>query len=86
MKRGSACFLVGGTPYAINNICTHGNACLTDGEIDGFLIECPLHAGLFDLRSGRACSAPAVRHTQTYPVKVEDGQVFVGIGVSEVAG
>jgi len=78
-------FLVDGTLYAINNLCTHGNACLTDGELDGCLIECPLHAGLFDLRSGKACGAPAVKHAQTYPVTIEDGHVLVQIVTAAAA-
>ena len=39
--------------------CTHGAADLCDGYFDGRFIECPLHQGLFDARSGKAKSAPA---------------------------
>ena len=39
--------------------CTHGAANLCDGYFDGIYIECPLHQGLFDVRTGKAKAAPA---------------------------
>ena len=79
-------FFVAGEVYAIDNLCTHGNACLTDGALEGHLVECPLHAGLVDLRSGKAVGAPITRDSRTYPVKVEQGEVFVAIEPLIMAG
>lgn len=70
-------FKVDETVYALDDICTHGNALLSDGEMDGHGIECPLHAGLFDVRSGRAMCAPLTRDARCHAVKVEAGVVYV---------
>jgi len=77
-------FLIEGEVYAIDNLCTHGNACLTEGTLEGHLVECPLHAGLVDLRTGRPAGAPITRESRIYPVKVEDGHVFINIVASAV--
>ncbi|MBI3144282.1 MAG: non-heme iron oxygenase ferredoxin subunit [Pseudogulbenkiania sp.] len=66
-----------GQVFASDNICTHGHARLCDGFLDGHEIECPLHQGKFDIRSGKAMCAPLTDDLKTYPVKLEDGYVFV---------
>jgi len=63
-----ALFRVAGNVYALDDICTHGNACLSEGDMDGFEIECPLHAGAFDIRNGKALCAPLTRDTRSHPV------------------
>lgn len=68
-----------GQVFASDNICTHGHARLCDGFLDGHEIECPLHQGKFDIRSGKALCAPLTDDLKTYPVKLEDGYVFVEI-------
>jgi 3-phenylpropionate/trans-cinnamate dioxygenase ferredoxin subunit len=45
----------------------------------GTVIECPLHQGRFDVITGRALSAPVCVNLKTYPVKLEDGAVWVEI-------
>jgi naphthalene 1,2-dioxygenase system ferredoxin subunit len=75
-----ALYSVGGGMYATDNICTHGFARLSDGFVDGFEIECPLHQGCFDVRTGKATCAPASVDIATYPVKIENGRVFVDLG------
>lgn len=79
-------FMVEGEIFSIDNLCTHGNACLTEGVVEGYLVECPLHAGLVDLRSGKAAGAPITRDSRTYPVKVELGQVLVQIDAAPLSG
>ena len=74
-----AVFFVQGEYFATSNLCTHEIANLSEGYIDGLTIECPLHQGVFCLRTGRALAAPAEKPINTYPVKVEGGQVFVCI-------
>lgn len=64
---------------ATSNVCTHGQALLTDGYFDGELVECPLHQGLFNVRTGAAAGAPCTLPIQTFPVRVEDGYIMVGI-------
>ncbi len=59
--------------------CTHGAANLCDGYFDGTHIECPLHQGLFDARSGEARAAPARVALRMVQSRVKDGtiQVFI---------
>jgi naphthalene 1,2-dioxygenase system ferredoxin subunit len=75
-----ALYKVEGEVFATDNICTHGHARLCDGFLDGFEIECPLHQGKFDVRDGSATCAPAVDSLRSYPVKIENGRVFVDLG------
>lgn len=70
---------VEGQVYAISNLCTHGNARLCDGFLEGHEIECPLHQGKFDIRDGRALTVPLTEDAVVYPVKVEAGRVYIGI-------
>jgi len=74
-----ALYNVEGEIYATDNICTHGHARLCDGFLDGHEIECPLHQGKFDVRTGRATCAPITEDARTYPVKIEGGRVFLAI-------
>jgi naphthalene 1,2-dioxygenase system ferredoxin subunit len=75
-----ALYNVEGQVYATDNICTHGHARLCDGFLEGFEIECPLHQGRFDIRNGRPLCEPVVEPVQVYPVKIENGRVFVDLG------
>jgi len=70
-----ALFNIDGTFYAIDDQCTHMRARLSDGYIEGHIVECPLHFGKFDIRTGKACSPPVTEDTRTYPVVVEDDVV-----------
>jgi nitrite reductase/ring-hydroxylating ferredoxin subunit len=63
--------------FAINNICTHAYAELTNGFQEGCLVECPLHAGFFDVRTGAGQGSPIEQDVATYPTKLEDGWVHV---------
>jgi nitrite reductase/ring-hydroxylating ferredoxin subunit len=72
--------LPGGEFRATDNICTHEYALLSDGWIENGCVECPLHAAQFDIRTGKAMSAPADEDLAVYPVKAEGGDLFVQIG------
>ncbi|GGX04257.1 ferredoxin [Pigmentiphaga litoralis] len=72
-----ALYRVDGEVYATDNICTHGHARLCDGFLEGHEIECPLHQGRFDIRTGKAMCAPLTEDVKIYPIKVEDGRVLV---------
>jgi len=63
--------------FAINDTCSHGAVSLAEGDVDGCKLECWLHGSEFDLRTGRPLSLPATEPVAVYPVKVEDGTVFV---------
>jgi naphthalene 1,2-dioxygenase system ferredoxin subunit len=74
-----ALYRVEGKVFATDNLCTHGNARLCDGFLEGHEIECPLHQGKFDIRNGKAMCAPLTEDVKTYPVKIEGDRVFVAI-------
>ncbi len=74
-----ALYQVEGEIYATDNICTHGNARLCDGFLEGHEIECPLNQGKFDIRNGKAMCAPLTEDVRTYPVKIDDNRVFVDL-------
>jgi|TARA_Y100000814_G_scaffold46885_1_gene29171 3-phenylpropionate/trans-cinnamate dioxygenase ferredoxin subunit len=65
--------------YAIDDICTHAYAMMTDGYIEDGQIECPLHGACFDIKTGKALTAPATIDLRPYPVKVEGDQISVGV-------
>jgi len=75
--RDLAVYTVGAAVYASDDTCTHGQARLCVGFLDGYAIECPLHQGKFDIRDGRALCAPATQPIRTYPVKIEGNRVFI---------
>lgn len=77
--RSIALYQVDGEIFATDNLCTHGNARLCDGFLEGHEIECPLHQGKFDIRNGKAMCAPLTEDVRTYPVKIEGSRVFVGM-------
>jgi 3-phenylpropionate/trans-cinnamate dioxygenase ferredoxin subunit len=66
-----------GGVYAIDDTCTHQKASLSDGFVDGCMVECPLHASCFDLRTGRPEGPPAKVAVRTHRVAVVDGMVYV---------
>jgi naphthalene 1,2-dioxygenase ferredoxin component len=75
--RDIAIYTVGDEVYATDNLCTHGNARLCDGFLDGHEIECPLHQGKFDVRTGQPACEPVTEALRRYPVRVEGGRVFL---------
>ena len=74
-----AIFQIDGQLYAIDDVCTHGFASLCDGFVDGDRIECPLHAGQFEIKTGKAVEAPCTIDLRTYPVRREGDVILVGI-------
>jgi naphthalene 1,2-dioxygenase system ferredoxin subunit len=75
-----AMYRIDGEVFATDNICTHGRARLCNGFLEGYEIECPLHQGRFDVRSGKAMCEPLTQDLRTYPVKIEGGKVFIDLG------
>ena len=70
-----------GSFYATDDNCSHGNASLSeDGTLDGCVIECGLHFGSFDIRTGAVVAAPCTRPLRTDPVQIRDGAVWLELG------
>lgn len=74
-----AVFNVGGTFYAIEDLCTHDGGPLAEGDLDGYEIECPRHGARFDIRDGKVLSFPAVQDVPWFEVKVEGNDILVDI-------
>ena len=68
-----------GEVFAINDICSHANVSLSEGEVDDCSIECWLHGSSFDLRTGKPSGLPATRSVPVYPVKIEGDDVLVSV-------
>lgn len=69
----------GGTFFATQDLCTHDNGPLADGELIDDEIECPRHGARFDIHTGRVMALPAMRPIRVFPVKVEGDQILVAI-------
>jgi len=65
--------------YALNDVCTHEEFSLCDGELWGMDVECPQHGSRFNLQTGKVTGLPAVIPAQTYPVSIEGGDVYVDV-------
>ena len=72
-----ALYHVEGQIYATRNLCTHGHARLCEGFLLDHEIECPLHQGRFDVRTGAVTCEPAAEPVRSYPVKIDNGRVFI---------
>jgi 3-phenylpropionate/trans-cinnamate dioxygenase ferredoxin subunit len=72
-----------GEIFAIDDTCTHQDASLADGWLEGCEVECPLHASRFDLRTGQVDAPPAKQGVRTHLVTIRDGDIYVT--VSEAA-
>ena len=77
--RDIALYNAGGEIFATDNICTHGQARLCEGFLEGHEIECPLHQGRFDIRTGQPTCAPVTESIRSYPVQIDGGRVFVAL-------
>lgn len=69
----------GGQVYAIANECSHAFQQLEGGRIMAGWIACPAHGARFDLATGEPLNPPASEPIQTFPVIIENGDVFVDI-------
>jgi nitrite reductase/ring-hydroxylating ferredoxin subunit len=75
-----ALYNVDGEISATSNVCTHAFAMLTDGFLDGDVIECPLHGGCFKVKTGEGQGAPVTEDLKTYPVRVVGDNIEVQLG------
>lgn len=69
--------------FALDNVCTHAFARLSEGRLRGTRLICPLHGAGFDVRDGRAMGPPATRALGTHPVRVVDDMLEVAMQISE---
>ncbi len=74
-----AVFNVDGQFYVTDDACTHGPGSLSEGFIDGDVVECNFHNGQFDIKTGEIVSPPCMIPVKTYPTTVEGGTVFIEV-------
>lgn len=73
-----AIYNVGGTIYATADLCTHGEASLSEeGILTGNIVECPWHFGTFDVTDGKPTGMPCTVPLKTFAVKVIEDNVYV---------
>jgi nitrite reductase/ring-hydroxylating ferredoxin subunit len=74
-----AVFNVDGSYFAISDVCTHEWARLSDGELDGETVICPLHGACFSLCTGEALSLPATEPVEIFAVVLEGDEIYVDV-------
>ena len=72
-----AVFNLGGRFFVTDDSCTHGPGSLSEGDIDGEVIECNFHNGAFHIPTGRVEAPPCMVPLRTYSVQVADGKVYI---------
>ena len=72
-----AVFNIEGKYFVTDDACTHGPGSLSEGYIDGDVIECNFHNGQFNIKTGEVVSPPCMVPVKTYPAVVEGGKVFI---------
>jgi nitrite reductase/ring-hydroxylating ferredoxin subunit len=70
---------VGGTLHAFNDICTHMQCLLSEGDLDGTTVTCACHGSQFDVTSGDVLGGPATEPVASYDVQTEDGELKIGL-------
>jgi nitrite reductase/ring-hydroxylating ferredoxin subunit len=74
-----AVYHVGGLFYVTDNVCTHGPGELSEGYLDGHIIECDFHQGKFDIRDGAVVAPPCLVAIKTYKVVPHDSAVVIEV-------
>ena len=69
---------VEGEVHACDDICTHAYASLSEGDLDGAEVQCPLHGAIFNVRTGKVLTPPAVDSLRTFEVRVDGDDILVG--------
>jgi 3-phenylpropionate/trans-cinnamate dioxygenase ferredoxin subunit len=69
----------GGEVFALRDVCSHADLCLSEGDVDGYTIECPAHGSRFDVRTGKVSRFPARRPVEVYPVRIDGQEVLVSL-------
>ena len=74
-----AVYNLDGEFHVTDDACTHGPGSLSEGFVDGDVIECNFHQGRFNIRTGEVVGPPCMVPVKTYPTVVEDGRVFIEV-------
>jgi nitrite reductase/ring-hydroxylating ferredoxin subunit len=74
-----AIFNLDGEFFVTDDSCTHGPGSLSEGFVDGDVVECNFHNGQFNIKTGEVVSPPCIIPIKTYRTLVQDGKVFVEV-------
>jgi len=66
--------------FALDNVCTHAYARLSEGRLRGCRLVCPLHGASFDVRDGSVLGLPANAPLTVHRLRIEDGRIEVALG------
>lgn len=69
---------VNGSYHAVDELCPHSGAALSEGDLYGEVVECPLHSSMFRVKTGEVLTPPASEGLTVYQVRVEGDDIFVG--------
>jgi 3-phenylpropionate/trans-cinnamate dioxygenase ferredoxin component len=72
-------FNLAGKVFAIGDVCSHDGGPVGDGEIVDHKIICPRHGAKFDIFTGKAVGLPAVEDIPAYPIRINAGQIEIGV-------
>jgi 3-phenylpropionate/trans-cinnamate dioxygenase ferredoxin component len=81
--RSVALVKIQGQIYAFSRRCTHEEADLAEGFLDGYIVECPRHGAQFDVRSGEVLSLPATKRLLVFDTACDGEYVHLGIEEGE---
>jgi nitrite reductase/ring-hydroxylating ferredoxin subunit len=74
-----AVYNIDGEFFVTDDACTHGPGSLSEGYIDGDVVECNFHNGQFNIKTGEVVSPPCMIPVKTYPTVVENGRVLISV-------
>ena len=72
-------FLLQGEVHALEDVCPHAYALLSQGFVEDGVVECPLHAARFEINGGKCLNEIGQRDLRCFPVKVEANRVWVQV-------
>jgi biphenyl 2,3-dioxygenase ferredoxin component len=72
-----AVYNVDGEFFVTDDACTHGPGLLSEGFIEGDVVECNFHNGQFNIKTGEVVSPPCMVPIKTYKAIVENGRVLI---------
>ncbi|MDU4795690.1 MAG: non-heme iron oxygenase ferredoxin subunit [Klebsiella michiganensis] len=78
-------YLIDGEYYALEDVCPHAYALLSQGFVEDGKVECPLHEAVFDVKTGQCLYGPGGRSLHRYPVRVYDKQIQISFIEENVA-
>ncbi len=65
--------------YCIDNLCTHANGPLCEGNLNGLTITCPWHGSKFDIKTGKVKAPPAMKDVKSYKVTVKEDYLWIDL-------